>query len=90
VLEELAREMVGDGKSPDLFFVSVGGNIVMIAQDFHQAYYAWQSFSESMEIETALENRQYGVIASVEPEDDEPGSRLVRLDDSEGFRRTRR
>jgi hypothetical protein len=78
--------MIGDGQEPDLFFVTVEGDVVVIAQDFAVAYRAWKGYSQPPERETALENRTYGVIASVEPEE-EDSSVLVVRDDSSGFRR---
>lgn len=85
VLEKLARELVGDGKSPNLFFVSCEGNIILISRDFDVAYEKWLQHADQRDHESALEDRQTGVIASVEPESDEPGADLVVHDDAEGF-----
>lgn len=82
--EDMARDMVGDGKTPDLFFVSVAGNIVTVSLDFQSAYEEWRVRSRGNRVETSLEDRLYGTIASVEPEDD--GSpKLIRHDDSADF-----
>lgn len=85
VLEKLARELVGDGKSPNLFFVSCEGNIILISKDFDVAYAEWREHARARDHESALEDRKTGVIASVEPESDEPGARLLVHDDSELF-----
>lgn len=84
-LEDLAREMVGDGKNPNLFFVSSEGNIILISRDFDVAYLKWKWHAERRDHECALEDRKTGTIASVEPESDEPGAKLIRLDDSKSF-----
>lgn len=84
-LEDLARKMVGDGKKPNLFFVSLDGNIILISRDFETAYGEWKKHATRRNAETALEDRLWGVIASVEPESDDPGSRFVLFDDSVYF-----
>lgn len=82
--EDMARDMVGDATMPDLFFVSVGGHIVTISLDFKAAYEEWRVRSRGNKVETALEDRLFGVIASVEPEEDD-SPKLVRHDDSGHF-----
>lgn len=69
-LESLARVMVGDGKSPNVYFVGVEGNLLMITLDVVSAYRFWQSLAHGQRVETSLEDRKIGVIASVEPEED--------------------
>lgn len=87
-LEEIARNIIGDGKSPDVFFVSVNGKVKHVSLDFKTAYSLWKDETSAAVCETALENRQYGVIACLEPEyDNKPNSRLVVIDDSETYRR---
>lgn len=87
-LELLAREMVGDGKSPGLFFVTDRGVVVTVTRSFDVAYAEWQLLADARPLrECALEGRKYGVIADVSPDSDDPGSRLVRCDDSREFRR---
>lgn len=83
-LEELASDLIGDEKDPNLFFVTVEGAVVMITVDFKAAYEYWKFLSRA-NVETSLEDRKNGVIASVEPESDRPGARLVRYDDSHDF-----
>ena len=88
-LEKLASSMVGDGKSPNIFFVGLRGNIIMVTTEFEDAYKKWQSISNQRKDQTALEDRKNGVLASVEPEDDTPGARLIRIDDSDFVRKGR-
>jgi len=76
-LENIARETVGDGKSPNLFFVSVEGNIGMITQDFLAAYRYWRDLPRN--IETALEDRKTGTICDTTPIED--GSAILRTYD---------
>jgi len=83
-LEALARDMVGDGKFPDVFFVSCEPHgLLMITPDFFAAYQFWRQLPRN--VETALENRTFGCICTTEPQED--GSTiLVTYDDSESFR----
>ena len=79
-LEDLAREMVGDGKSPHLYFVSIEHKgVVLVSRDFEPAYEYWKSLPRN--IETMLEDRHVGVICSTEPQA-EGSTRLVTYDDS--------
>lgn len=83
-LEQLARDMVGDGKRPNLFFVStLADGIVLISRSFETAYEFWRGLPR--DTETALEDRQYGVICDTSPEED-GGNRLRTWNDSAGFR----
>lgn len=88
-LEELASKMIGDGKTPDVFFVSEQGKINLVTTDFELAYYRWQVLSRGCRMECALENRTYGTICAVEPEDSELVDRgypkFDRFDHSEEF-----
>jgi hypothetical protein len=84
ILDQMARDMVGDGERPDVFFVSVAGNIATVTSSFKTAYEEWVRVSWKAKIETALEDRLFGVIASVEPEDD-GNARLIRIDSSKDF-----
>lgn len=77
-LDQLARDYVGDGGSPNAFFVSVKGRVLMVSFDFLPAYQTWKAWSSPIEEETTLEDRQHGVLASVEP--DEGTGRLRRFD----------
>jgi hypothetical protein len=62
-LDMAARDLVGDGKSPNLFFVSVDGKVRTITSEFDIAYDLWRSLRGS---EATLEDRKHGVLASVE------------------------
>jgi hypothetical protein len=88
VLEELATVVIGDGKAPHLFFVTDQGVVDTVSRDFATAYQRWLALAAVRPmVECALEGRQYGVMASVEPESDEPGARLRYHDDTHTLRR---
>lgn len=81
-LNALASKIVGDGKQPDWFFVTDGGNVVTVTTDPKLAYGHWQALAQRRPAqECALENRTVGVLASVEPRD-ENDARLVITDNS--------
>lgn len=84
ILNQMARDMVGDGERPDVFFVSINGNVTTVTSSFRTAYEEWLRVSRTKKVETSLEDRVFGVIASVEPED-EGSSRLIRIDSSKEF-----
>jgi hypothetical protein len=67
--------MVGDGGKPNVYFVTHKGHVTTVTVNFEAAYQAWKDVI-SMTEESALEDRRTGVLASVEPESDRPGSRL--------------
>lgn len=92
VLEELARTMVGDGQTPDLFFITQKGVVVAVDVDPEAAYSRWRQCQHGKRgpVECALENRTYGVIASWQPESDEPGARLECIDHYREFTKPRR
>jgi hypothetical protein len=79
-LEELASEVIGDGLSPNLYFVTEEGRgVILVSRDFDAAYDCWRFLPRS--IETTLEDRKFGVICSTQPE--EEGSKKLRTyDDS--------
>jgi hypothetical protein len=81
-LETLASSIIGDGKLPNVYFVTVAGKVRYIATNFDEARELWRKLPRN--IETALEDRLFGVIASTEPRDDED-TRLVTYDDSNTF-----
>jgi hypothetical protein len=70
-LNQLATEMVGDGKKQNVFFVTAKANVVLIAIHFETAYQYWRSLANARQ-ESALEDRQTGVICSagMEPQYD--------------------
>ena len=90
-LEELARAMIGDGQSPDLFFVTDRGQVVSVDVCHISAYERFIALAQrSPRKECVLENRTFGVIASVEPDSDEPVARLILCDDYHMFKRMKR
>src|SRR5208283_447941 len=87
VFENMAREMVGDGKSPNLYFVGVKSVIVTVTRDFKTAYNQWQEMGTSQE--TSLEDRKTGTICTVQPKEDN-STVLEVIDDSYTFKEYRR
>lgn len=88
-LETLASAMIGDDESPDLFFVTDRGQVVSVDVCALSAYDRFMTLARRPEKhECALENRTFGVIASVEPEDDAPNARLILCDDFRMFQRS--
>lgn len=71
-LDALARETIGDGKAPQLFFVSLKRfGVVTVTRSFDVAYEQWQNYARTMRSELpSLEDRLYGTIASVEITED--------------------
>ena len=87
-LEEMARTMVGDGKAPNLFFVSRKGVILTVTRNYRHAYVQWETMARGMgaRVECALEDRLQGTIASVDTDEENPG-KLIVIDDSDMFLR---
>ena len=82
-LQKIPVDMVGDGGSPNVFFVTRQGDVQLISIDFEAAYSYWKSISRQRDYETALEDRQHGVLASNGEEELEDGSiRWMRVDDT--------
>lgn len=90
-LQALATKMVGDGKSPDLFFVTDQGVVVGVSLSFQAAYSQWLALADRGAVESALENRNYGTLAWMEPPDPEREGtpRWKRRDDTTGFLKRR-
>ena len=89
-LEQLASNMVCDGKTPNLYFVTNQGVIIMITRNFSRAYNDWYMMaSQFPKVECALEDRLWGTICSVEPRADGTSreTELVIWDDSNSFLR---
>ncbi len=87
-LQALATEMVGDSNAPDLFFVTDQGVVVTVTRCFETAYADYHRLAWRWPlVECALENRTIGCLASVEPESDEQGARLIRIDDTDMLKR---
>lgn len=76
-LDKLATKLVGDGLSPNLYFVSDGSAVKLVTTDKFAAASAWRKLARRRPLrESALEDRHNGVLADVSPEDDEPGAKL--------------
>lgn len=87
-LQTLATDMVGDGKNPNLFFVTEQGITITVTRDFNLAYRQWETLAHTYpQIESVLEDRQWGTICSVEPRNDVDHKRLFIFDDSLAFRK---
>lgn len=80
-LEELARSVIGDGKTPNLYFVTDRGVVVTVTRSAEAAYRHWRELAKrSPRVESAVEDRQAGCLASVAPDDD-GSTRLIIIDD---------
>lgn len=78
-LEQSARNIVGDGKAPNVYFVTDQGVVTTITRDREIALSAWRTLASRWPlVECAVEDRLNGVIADVSPESDVPGARLRR------------
>lgn len=88
-LNALATELVGDGQRPDLFFVTDQGNVVTVTTSARIAYDHWRQLAARRPmVECALESRQIGCVATIEPvEDGSP--KLGVYDDSNMIRELR-
>jgi hypothetical protein len=88
VLEDFASITIGDDKAPNLYFVTDQGVLVTITRDFDVAYAHWQTLAQrAPRVESSLEDRQHGVLASVEP-DEENSNRLIVIDDTHWLLKT--
>jgi hypothetical protein len=77
VLEAFARETIGDGKRPNLYFVTDRGHVVTVTTDLAIARSHWDKLAARRPLqECALEDRVTGVIADVSPDSDEPNAPL--------------
>lgn len=91
MLNAMASKIIGDGGTPNLFFVTDQGETVTITRSFQVAYAQWLALARdaiAMRIECTLEDRQTGVLCSVGPESDNKGARMLRVDDSSKMLRT--
>lgn len=86
-LDALATQLVGDGKAPNMFFVSLEGRgVITVTQDAHRAYNEWKRLAmQSKRLQPTLEDRVHGVLASVEPMDDENDTKLGVYDNFRDF-----
>jgi len=62
-LEDLARDMVGDGQRPNLFFVTLEGSVWTITMSLRDAYASWKDVATHTR-NTTLEDRLHGIVAS--------------------------
>lgn len=70
-LNQLAAELISDGKSPNLYFVSEAGTVVTITTDRRIAYLHWRRLAdEDPDRVCTLEDREHGMLASIEPNED--------------------
>lgn len=81
-LEALASNLIGDGQSPNLYFVTDQGVVVTVTRSLEVAHAEWKELARRLpRVECALEDRKTGVLASVEPESNEEGAKLRVFDD---------
>jgi hypothetical protein len=83
-MEALARDMVGDCKTPNVYFVSVfekenPRGLILISRSFEAAYHVWANLPNT--VESTLEDRLTGVVCSCEF--DEEKNRWINIDDSQ-------
>ncbi len=57
-LEQMARNKVGDGKSPNLFFVGVGGGIVAVTRKLAEA----KAMAHALAGHVTVEDRKTGLL----------------------------
>ena len=89
-LDNLAREMVGDGKSPNTFFVTLAGKVVLVTTDWEQAYDAWRRVEKrNQDKESALEDRKWGTICDRSPINEGSTPLFTRDDFSQFMKRFR-
>ncbi len=84
ILNKLAQAHVGDCKTPNLFFVSVGGKTKMVGMDGTAAYEYWKKVSKNKDKETSLEDRLVGCICSMEPKEVD-SKELIVIDEFQRF-----
>lgn len=81
-LESFARDTIGDGRRPNVYIVTDRGTVVTVTRNGRVALAHWRELASRRPlVESALESRAIGVLACVEPvEDDKPSLRI--FDDS--------
>lgn len=89
-LDNLASNVIGDSKAPELHFVSSGKlGVVTVSRDFDVAYSHFRRLLIETSGECCLESRSWGVVATREPKED--GSKtLVTTDWSHEYRRAKK
>lgn len=80
-LSALASEFIGDGNACNVFFVTDAADVVTVTYDYHTARDHYRALARRRPLqECALEDRLYGVIASVSPI--EEGSSTLRYENA--------
>ena len=80
-LDELARDIVGDGQTPNVYFVTSYGKVQTITLSSEVAYEHWKDLVyRAKQSEPCLEDRLVGTICSVERREDD-GYRFDAYDD---------
>lgn len=76
-LNDIAADMIGDGKEPNLFFIAIKGETVMITNDVNAAYNYWEE--ESNDAAVPLYDRTSGLLVEtiLEPSTGRYVSRFV-------------
>lgn len=74
-LDKLARDLVGDGRAPNLFFVSLEGRgVITVTENGHAAHQEWFMLAcgveHSRRLLPQLEDRLHGTVASVKQDED--------------------
>lgn len=72
--------MIGDGKLPDLFFVTLDGVVIVISRDFEFAHTKWRQLANERKI-TCLESRKVGVVSSRDWQENEEGKQAIETHD---------
>ncbi len=84
-LNSLAYDMVGDGQTPNVFFVTLKGDVVLVTVDVAQAYGYWRGLANARK-ECGLEDRMIGTVCEAGPIYDENGmakpQTFQRIDDA--------
>jgi hypothetical protein len=84
-LDAVASKFVGDENGVNTFFVSDrDGHIDTVTYDFLTAYKRWSTLAHGYRHTATLEDRQHGVLASGER--DEETGRFEIFDDTETFK----
>ena len=80
-LEELARTMVGDGKAPNLYFITVDVVVVTITRDLSIAKSEWRrNIYNHPFTPCSVEDRKQGTVC--QHDKDEETCRWITIDDS--------
>ena len=76
--EKIASELIGDGRRPNVYFVTDQGKVQTITLNKEVALDHWRALAARWPmVECALEDRQTGVLASIEPTTDDEGAPLA-------------